>query len=143
MICPYCGNLKTEAVKGKFKDFRCPRCDYLFEVPSARVVLDKILSVPFSSILYPPPIITGTYFLAKVGYAEDSPLPFGYFFAFLVLLWGFVTFFMLFVVSERRSQIFIIKEKKNFLNEVKDASPLLKMTIIYIITALVIPFFFL
>ena len=143
MICPYCGNLNTVHVKGKFKEFKCPRCDFLFEVSSARVILDRILSVPFSSIIYPPFIITATYFLAKAGYAEESLLPFGYFFAFLVLMWGFINFFMLFVVSERRSQIFIIKEKKNFFHAIKDASPLLKMGIIYVLTAVIIPFFYL
>ena len=143
MICPYCGNLDTVSVEGKFREYHCSRCDYLFEVNTARVILDKILSIPFSSLLYSPIIITGTYYLAKVSYDEESLLSFGYFYAFLMLLWGFVALFTLFIISERRSQIFIIKERKNLFHAIKDASPLLKMGVIYVLTAISIPFFYL
>ncbi|MHA1667637.1 MAG: hypothetical protein ACTSUR_03175 [Candidatus Heimdallarchaeaceae archaeon] len=141
--CPYCGFPQTKKKEGTTKTFQCPRCEYIFEVSRARITLEAILSIPFSSIIYSSIIITGTYFLAKIGFPDVSKLSFGLFYSFLIILCALFSFFILFLTTERGSQIFLIKEKKkNLYYAFKSSSPLFKMGIIFLLTALIIPFFF-
>jgi len=150
MICPYCGYSKPKNADGKKREFTCPRCDYLFEVSMVQVIMDKIFSVPFSSLIYTPIILLMGYYIAKRSYTSylsnlrpDSwVLSFGFFISFHYILVAFILLFILFISRNRKKSIFLfeIHEDKTFITKMKDISPLIKMILMLFISALI--FFF-
>lgn len=143
MNCPYCGYSKTTRKKDSLKVYTCPRCNYLFESSLGGFLLERILSVPFSSIIYTPIILTINYYLALLTF-QESLVSFGIFVAFHNLMTAFVLLFMLFVTSGRKTRIFLIKPKKqsNLITTIKEISPLIKMALFMFISAVIFPFFF-
>lgn len=141
MKCPYCGYLKPKRKKGSPKMYTCPRCEYLFEVPTGEVILDRILSIPFSSIIYTPLILTINYFIAHFTYSEGI-LGFGMLLAFHILMSMFIILFILYITTRGSDQIFILKKSssKNLFQRIKDISPLIKITVLLGIAVIIIPF---
>ncbi|MHA1201806.1 MAG: hypothetical protein ACTSQ4_04720 [Candidatus Heimdallarchaeaceae archaeon] len=145
MKCPYCGYLrperKKESLKAYTKMYTCPRCDYLFNVPTGEVILDKILSIPFSSIIYTPLILTINYFVAHFTYGGGI-FDFGVFLAFYVLMSMFTILFILYVTTRGSVQIFIVKKSSSekLFQRIKDISPLIKITVLLGIAMIIIPF---
>lgn len=141
MKCPYCGYLKPIKEEGSFRVHKCPRCDYLFEISFGEAVLEKILSIPFSSLLYSPAIFTINYFVAKWTYSGGY-FDFGVFLSFHILISIFTVLFILFVTTRGSTQIFIIKNQAedNFVQTVKSISPLVKIAGILFIVMIIVPF---
>ncbi len=140
MKCPYCGYLKPTRKKGSPRMYTCPRCEYLFEVPTGEVILDRILSIPFSSIIYAPLILTINYFVAHFTYSEGI-FSFGMLLAFHVLMSMFTILFILYITTRGSDQIFILKSSsKNLFQRIKDISPLIKITVLLGIAMIIIPF---
>ena len=141
MKCPYCGYLKPKQKKDSFKMYTCPRCDYLFEVPTGEIILDKILFIPFSSIIYTPFILTINYFIAHFTYSEGL-FDFGMLLAFHILMSMFSILFILYITTRGSDQIFIVKKRssKNLLHRIKDISPLIKITVLLGIAMIIVPF---
>ncbi|MHA1417438.1 MAG: hypothetical protein ACTSVO_02330 [Candidatus Heimdallarchaeaceae archaeon] len=141
MKCPYCGYLKPKRKKDVFKMYTCPRCDYLFEVPTGEVILDRILSIPFASIIYAPLILIINYFIAHFTYSEEL-FDFGMFLAFHILMSMFTVLFILYITTRGSDQIFIIKKSSsiNIYQRIKDISPLIKITILLDIALIIVPF---
>ena len=108
MKCPYCGYLKPKRKNNTFKTFTCPRCEYQFEAPFGEVVIDRILSVPFSSVIYTPLILIINYFIAHWTYVGGI-LDFGMFLSFHILISISTLLFILFVTTRGSDQIFINK----------------------------------
>ena len=144
MNCPYCGFTKTDRKKKSFGTYVCPRCDYQFEVSSAHVILDRILSVPFSSILYTPVIFIINYYFGKLAYNEESYLSFGVLVAFLLIISAFVSVFIYFIIIGRSSRIFIVQpheSRKTFLAKLLEINPLIKIAVMLTITAIFVGIF--
>lgn len=140
MKCPYCGYLKPKRKKDSHKMYTCPRCDYLFEVPTGEVILDRILSIPFSSIIFTPLILMINYFVAHFTYSIGI-FGFGMFLAFHILMSMFTILFIIYITTRGSNQIFIVKKSsKNFFQRIKDMSPLIKITVLLGIAAIIIPF---
>jgi hypothetical protein len=144
MICPYCGYSKAKNSKENIHVFTCPRCDYLFEVSIGRVILDRILSLPFSSIFYTPIILVIDYYLSRFLYREESLLSFGALLAFVILLSAFMMFFIWFITTGRTAQIFIVKTKKgkSFITIIKEINPLVKIAVLLLIFVIAAPIIF-
>ncbi|MFW9851693.1 MAG: hypothetical protein ACFFDS_01990, partial [Candidatus Thorarchaeota archaeon] len=64
MKCPYCGYTKAKNTGDNIRSYSCPRCDYPFEVSLGDVIIEKALSIPFSTFIYTPIIFTINYFIA-------------------------------------------------------------------------------
>ncbi|MHA1199556.1 MAG: hypothetical protein ACTSQF_09545 [Candidatus Heimdallarchaeaceae archaeon] len=146
MNCPYCGFEKTKRKKeASFGTYTCPRCDYLFEVSFGKVILDLLLSVPFSSILYTPILLVINYFIGKATFnSEDSYLPFGVFLMFLLITTALLLLFVFYMISGRSSRIFIVKAQpdNSFISKVKRIHPLLKMIVYLLIASIFAAIFF-
>ena len=146
MKCPYCGFNKAKRKKEEsFGTYTCPRCDYLFEVSAVRVILDLVLSVPFSSLLYTPVLLVIIYFIAKALFNEEgSFLPFGVFLMSLLILTALLLLFMFYMISGRSSRIFIIKadHQKNIFQKIIGIHPLVKMTVFLLIASIFAAIFF-
>ncbi len=140
MKCPYCGYLKPKRKRDSFKMYTCPRCDYLFEVPAGEVILDRILSIPFSSIIYTTLILTINYFIAHFTYSEGI-FDFGMLLAFHILMSMFTILFILYITTRGSNQIFILKKSsgKSLFQRIKDISPLIKITVLLGIAMIIIP----
>lgn len=143
MNCPYCGYSKTVRKKDGFKTYTCPRCSYLFEASFGGYLLERILSVPFNSIIYTPIILTINYYIALATF-QESLVSFGIFVAFHNLMTAFVLLFILFITSGRKSRIFLVKtgKKNNLITTINEINPLIKMVIFLFISAIVFPFFY-
>ena len=143
MNCPYCGYSETKRKKDSFKVYTCPRCSYLFEAPFGGVLLEKILSIPFSSIIYTPIILTINYYIALRTF-QESQLSFGIFVAFHNLMSAFVLLFILFLTSGRKARIFLIKpgKRSDIVTKIKETNPLIKMIVFLFISAIIFPFFY-
>ncbi len=141
MKCPYCGYSKTKSNEESFKVYTCPRCDYLFEISVGEYLLEKILSIPFSSLIYTPIILTINYYLARYSFQENG-IAFGIFVAFHNLMVAFVLLFILFITSGRKSRIFLIKSRRNqgLFDRIKEISPLVKISLFLFISAVIFPF---
>lgn len=141
MKCPYCGYIKPTRKKDAFKTYTCPRCDYQFEVPTGEIILDKILSIPFSSIIYTPIILVINYFVAHFTYSGGL-FEFGIFLAFHILMSIFTILFILFVTTRGSDQIFIVKKRSSttLIQWIRDISPLVKISFLLMVTVLIIPF---
>ncbi|MHA2309507.1 MAG: hypothetical protein ACXABJ_09540, partial [Candidatus Heimdallarchaeaceae archaeon] len=97
MLCPYCGYLKAKSTKENIRKFSCPRCDYQFEKSIGEVALEKILSVPFSSVLYSPLILGLNFVIAKYTFPEESIVTLGIFYTFHILMSAFVVLAILYI----------------------------------------------
>ncbi len=141
MKCPYCGYLKPKRKKNAFRMHTCPRCDYQFEASTGEVILDKVLSVPFSSVLYTPIIITINYFIAYWSY-DGGILDFGMFVSFHILMSIVTILFILYVTTRGSNQIFILKKRSgnNIIEKIKNVSPLIKISVYLGIATIIIPF---
>jgi hypothetical protein len=150
MNCPYCGYSKLNRVEDKRREFTCRRCDYLFEVSTSDIVLDKIFSVPFCSLIYTPAILTIGYYIARRSYnsyqlnlqPDSWVLSFGFFISFHYVLIAFILLFILLISRNRKKSIFLfeIKEEKAFLTRIMDISPLTKISVMLFVAAFI--FFF-
>lgn len=140
MKCPYCGYLKPKRKKNAFKMYTCPRCDYQFEVSTGEVILDRVLSVPFSSVFYTPIILTINYFIAHWTY-DEGILDFGMFISFHILMSIFTILFILYTTTRGSNQIFIIKKRSsnNIIEKIKNISPLIKIVVFLGIAMMIIP----
>lgn len=138
MKCPYCGYTKTVNKEGKMRVFTCPRCDYLFEEPLGKVLLEKVLSVPFSSLIYTPILLVINYYLTQLIYTDNSPLSSGALMMFLILLTAFVLLFILYITTGRSTRIFIVKptENRNLIKKLLEINPLVKMSVFLIIASI-------
>jgi hypothetical protein len=138
MKCPYCGYTKTVNKDGKMRVFTCPRCDYLFEESVGKVILEKVLSVPFCSILYTPILLVINYYLARLIFTDNSPLSFGALLMFLILLTAFILLFVFYITSGRDSRVFIVKPTgdRRLLKQLMDSHSLLKISLFLIISSI-------
>lgn len=142
MECPYCGYKNTKNSKENIRIFNCPRCDYQFEKSVSEVILGKILSVPFCSLIYTPLILGLNFIIAKYTFPSESIVTLGIYYTFHILMSAFVVLAILFITSGRRSQIILLetKKKKSFIKMVKDVSPLAKITLMLFIVSIIMPF---
>jgi hypothetical protein len=142
MLCPYCGYLKAKSTEESIRKFSCPRCDYQFEKSIGEVILDKILSVPFSSLIYTPIILGLNFVVAKYTFPEESVVTLGIFYTFHILMSAFVVLSLLFLTRGRRSSIMLFESKKErSLSEVlNDISPLAKISVFLLIASIIMPF---
>ncbi|MBY8999731.1 MAG: hypothetical protein KGD64_02345 [Candidatus Heimdallarchaeota archaeon] len=133
--------LKPKRKKNAFKMHTCPRCDYQFEVPTGEVILDRILSVPFSSVLFTPIILSINYFIAHWTY-EGGILDFGMFVSFHILISISTLLFILYVSTRGSNQIFILNKRSsnNIIQNIKNISPLIKISAFLGIALIAIPF---
>ncbi|MHA1218115.1 MAG: hypothetical protein ACTSO5_05450 [Candidatus Heimdallarchaeaceae archaeon] len=138
MRCPYCGYTKTVNKEGKIRVFTCPRCDYLFEEPLSKVLLEKVLSVPFSSLIYTPILLVINYYFTQLIYRESSPLSSGALLMFLILLTALILLFVFYITSGGSSRIFIVKptEKRNLIKQLMDINSLVKISVFLIISSI-------
>ena len=142
MLCPYCSYLKAKNTKESIRKFSCPRCDYQFEKSIGEVGLHKILSVPFSSILYSPLILGLNFVIAKYTFPEESIVTLGIFYTFHILMSAFVVLVILYITRGRRESIILFesKKKRSFNEILNDISPLVKITIILLLASIIMPF---
>lgn len=143
MKCPYCGYTNAKKTEENFRSYSCPRCDYPFEASLGDVIVEKALSIPFSTFIYTPIIFTIDYFIAKYSF-QNAIVDFGLALSFHLLMSSLVLLFILFITTEQKSRIFLFKKQseKNFFAKVKEFSPLLKIAFILILIALITPFVF-
>ncbi len=146
MNCPYCGFNKAKRKKEtNFRTYTCPRCDYLFEVSSGRVLLDLALSVPFSSWIYTPVLLVINYFIAKATFnSAESLLPMGVYLMFLLITTALLLLFLFFMIKGRSSRIFIVKAQQDtgFISTIKRIHPLIKMITYLLIASIFAAIFF-
>ncbi|MHA1953428.1 MAG: hypothetical protein ACW96U_05745 [Candidatus Heimdallarchaeaceae archaeon] len=142
MLCPYCGYLKAKSTKENIRKFSCPRCDYQFEKSIGEVALEKILSVPFSSVLYSPLILGLNFVIAKYTFPEESIVTLGIFYTFHILMSAFVVLAILYITRGRRESIILFesKKKRSFFETLNDSSPLIKIAIILLVISIIMPF---
>ncbi|MCG3221243.1 MAG: hypothetical protein H7641_07670 [Candidatus Heimdallarchaeota archaeon] len=142
MLCPYCGYLKAKNTKENIRKFSCPRCDYQFEKSIGEVVLEKILSIPFSSVIYSPIILGLNFVIAKYTFPEESVVTLGIFYTFNILMSAFVVLSILYITRGRKASIMLFerKKKRSFFEALNDASPLVKITIILFLASIIMPF---
>jgi hypothetical protein len=142
MLCPYCGYLKAKSIEESMRKFNCPRCDYQFEKSIGDVILDRILSVPFSSIIYSPLILGLNFLIAKYTYPEQSIVTLGIFYTFHILMSAFVVLSILYITRGRKASIILFesKKKRSFFEIMNDISPLAKITVILCIASIIMPF---
>ncbi|OLS32612.1 MAG: hypothetical protein HeimAB125_07150 [Candidatus Heimdallarchaeota archaeon AB_125] len=138
MKCPYCGYTKVVNKEGKMRVFTCPRCDYLFEESASKVILEKILSVPFCSIFYTPILLVISYYLSKLIYQESSLLSFGALLMFIILLTAFILLFIFYITSGRSSRVFIVKptSDRSLFNILMASNSLLKIALFLIVSSI-------
>jgi len=143
MKCPYCGYPKAKKTDKNFRSFSCPRCDYPFEASLGDVVVEKALSIPFSTFIYTPIILVIDYFIAKYTF-QNAIVEFGLALSFHLVMSSFILLFILFLTTEQKSRIFLLKSQsdKKFFAKINEFSPLAKIAILLIIVAFISPFVF-
>ncbi|NPD88778.1 MAG: hypothetical protein HGN29_08630 [Asgard group archaeon] len=142
MLCPYCGYLRAKSTKENIRKFSCPKCDYQFEKSIGEVALEKILSVPFSSIIYSILILGLNFVVAKYTFPEESVVTLGIFYTFLILMSAFVVLSILYITRGRKASILLFesKKKRSFFETLNDVSPLAKITVILFLASIIMPF---
>jgi hypothetical protein len=142
MLCPYCGYKKAKNSKENLRKFHCPRCDYQFEKSLFEVVLEKILSVPFCSLIYSPLILGLNYVIARYTFPEQSVVTLGIFYTFHILMSAFVVLALLYITSGRIKSIILFepKKKSGLFKTVMEVSPLAKIATILFLASIIMPF---
>jgi len=142
MLCPYCGYLRAKNTKENIRKFSCPRCDYQFEKSIGEVVLEKILSVPVSSIIYSPLILGLNFVIARYTFPEESLVSLGIFYSFHILMSAFVVLSILYITRGRKSSIMLFESKKerSLIEFLNDVSPLAKISVILLLASIIMPF---
>ena len=107
------------------------------------MIVDKALSIPFSTFIYTPAIFTINYFIAKYSF-QGAIIEFGLALSFHLVMSSLALLFVLFITTEQKSRIFLFKKEsdKSFFAKVNEFSPLLKIAVILIIIASITPFIF-
>ena len=138
MKCPYCGFTKTVNKDDDIRLFTCPRCNYQFKESLGRVILEKILSVPFCSIIYTPILLVIIYYITQAIYKETSPLSYGALLMFFILLTAFILLFTFYITTGRSSRVFIVKpaENRSFFQQLMDLNSLIKISILLIVSSI-------
>lgn len=141
MRCPYCDSTRVFRRKDLYERvYACRRCAYQFEVSLVKVIVHKIFSFPYSSIIYYPIIMGIIYLLAMYTYVDNELKRSGYA-VFLIFFAVFILLFFGFTIVEE-NPIFLMSRQGNQWERLKGAHPLFKLALYLFISAFFAPFVF-
>ncbi|MHA1686706.1 MAG: hypothetical protein ACTSYD_09920 [Candidatus Heimdallarchaeaceae archaeon] len=135
MRCPYCNYMKTKPKDDDPLSYTCPRCKYEFEVTPMEKILDRLFSIPFSSVLFALVVLGIDFFVAWISTlnAKDSLMPtcIG-----IIVFSSLLLLIFYFSITRRKRGILLIVPKEPFKQRLFNISPILKTVLYLIIVAI-------
>lgn len=135
MRCPYCNYAKARPKEDEPFIYQCPRCKYVFEVSPTEQLLEKLFSIPFSSVLYSLVILGLIFLIAWFGTINSRELLRNTFVG-LVLFVALSLLVFYFTATRRKRGILLVVPKEPWIKQLLSISPILKMVFIFLVVAI-------